>query len=83
MYRATVTNVVNEDMVKYIGLVDTTFKERHSNHNRDFKHQKYRNCTELTEYVWELKEENIAPVIKWEILNQFMAVLNKASVFYV
>ena len=70
VYRATVTNAVNEDMKKYIGRADTTFKERHSNHKRDFKHQKYRNCTELAKYVWELKEKNIAPIIKWEILSK-------------
>ena len=55
VYRATVTNAVNEDMKKYIGRADTTFKERHSNHKRDFKHLKYGNCTELAKYVWELK----------------------------
>ena len=59
VYRVTVTNVVNEDMKKYIGLADTTFKERHSNHKRDFKHQKYCNCTELAKYVWKLKKKNI------------------------
>ena len=58
MYRANI----------YISLADTTFKERHSNHKGDFKHQKYRNCTELAKYVWELKEENITLIIKWEIL---------------
>ena len=63
VYRATVTNAVNEDMNKYIGLADTTFKERHSNHKRDFKHQKYCNCTELAKYVWELKEKDIAPIL--------------------
>ena len=36
VYRATVTNAVNEDMKKYVGLADTTFQERHSNHKRDF-----------------------------------------------
>ena len=70
VYRATVTNAVNEYLKKYIGLADTTFKERHSNHKRDFKHQKYCNCTELAKYVWELKEKNIAPIIKWEILSK-------------
>ena len=49
--RTTVTNAVNEDMDKYIGLADTTFKERHSNHKRDFQHQKYGNYTELAKYV--------------------------------
>ena len=38
-----VTNVVNKDRKKYISLADTTFKERHSNHKRDFKHLKYCN----------------------------------------
>ena len=70
MYRANATNAVNEDMKKYIGLANSTFKERHSNGKRDFKHQKYRNCTELAKYVWELKEKNIAPIIKWEIVNK-------------
>ena len=75
MYRATVTNAVNEDIKKYIGVTDTTFKERtfkerHSNHKRDFKYQKYCICTELGKYVWELKEKNIAPIIKWEILSK-------------
>ena len=66
MFTETVTNAANEDMKKYIGLADTTFKGRHSNHKRDLK-QKYRNCTELAKYVWELKENNTAPIIKWEI----------------
>ena len=57
-------------MKKYICLADTTFKQRNSNPKRDFKYQKYRNCTELAEYVWELKEKNIAPIIKWEILSK-------------
>ena len=70
MYRATVTNAVNEDIKKYIGLAYITFRERDSNHKRDFKHQKYRNCTESAKYVWELKEKNIAQIIKWEILSK-------------
>ena len=56
-------------MIKYIGLADRTFKERQSNHKRNFKHKKYYNCTELAKYVWELKEKNLAPIIKWEILS--------------
>ena len=55
VYRATVTNAANKDMKKYI---------------RDFEHQKYCNCTELAKYVWKLKEKNIVPIIKWEILGK-------------
>ena len=64
VYRAIVTNAVNEDMKKYIGLADTTFEERHINHKRDFKHQKYCNYTELGKYVWKLREKNINPIIR-------------------
>ena len=64
VYRATVTNAVNEEMKKYIGLADTTFKERQQ------PQEKYCYCTELAKYVWELKEKNIALIIKWEILSR-------------
>ena len=57
-------------MKKCSGLADTTSKERHSNHKRDFKHHKYLNNTELAKCVWELKDKNIDPIIKWEILNK-------------
>ena len=47
VYRATVTNAIKENMKK----------EKHSNHKKDFQHQKYRSCTELAKHVWELKEK--------------------------
>ena len=70
-------------MKKYIGLADNTFKERPSNHKRDFKQQKYRNCTELAKHVWELKEKNIAPIIKWGILSKTYGNPKQTCVFYV
>ena len=70
MYGVTVTNAVNGDMKKYIGLADTTLKERHGNHKRYFKHQECHNCTELAKYVRELKRKSIAPIIKWGILSK-------------
>ena len=35
----------------YYGTSETTFKHRHSNHTRDFKHVKYQHATELTKYI--------------------------------
>ena len=64
-------------MKKYISLADTTFKEGHSNHKRDFKHWEYRSCTELAKYVWELKEKNIATITIWEILNKVYGILKQ------
>ena len=34
MYRANATNAVNEDMKKYIGLANSTFKERQQRQER-------------------------------------------------
>ena len=67
MDRATVTNAINE-YIKKIDLADTTYKERHSNHKKNFNYQKYCNYTELTKYVWQLNENNISPIIKGEII---------------
>ena len=69
-YRATITSAANKNMKKYLGLADASFKEGHSDYKRDFKHQKCRNYTELTKYIWEFNENSMVPIIKWEILNK-------------
>ena len=40
-------NDSNDEEKFYFGLADTTIKERYKNKNRDFKHGKYENSTEL------------------------------------
>ena len=49
VYRAEVVNDSNDEEKFYFGLADTTFKERHRNHIRDFKQKKYENSTELAQ----------------------------------
>ena len=68
VYQATVTNN-NDDAEKfYYGLRETTFKERYRNHTSSFRHEKNRNETELSNYIWALKKDKIVPSIKWKIL---------------
>ena len=43
---------------------ETTFKERHINHIRDGKHERYSRTFELTKYVWDLKQNKV-PIITW------------------
>ena len=57
-------------MKRYIGLSETTFKERYRNHIKDFNNIRYRNNTELTKHVWQLKESNKHFEIKWKILKR-------------
>lgn len=44
------------------------FKARFGNHNRDFRDVVYRTATDLSKYVWELKDAGKAPKVEYEIL---------------
>ena len=73
MYRADVNNLANDEKRFYLGVTETPFKERFGNHTRDFKHFKYRNSTELSKYLWELKDAHISPVMEWSILTKVLS----------
>ena len=45
IYRADITT--DNDHKFYYGISETTFKQRHNNHIRNFKHVKYQHATEL------------------------------------
>ena len=68
IYREDVVNDSNDEEKIYFALADTTIKERYRNHNRDFKHEKYKNSTELAKYIWQLKRDNISFPVKWTII---------------
>ena len=48
IYKAEVTNNINDERKIYIGAAETPFKERFRNHKRDMCHRKYLNSTELS-----------------------------------
>ena len=54
----------------YFRLAETTFKGRYRNHIRDFKHEKYENRTELTNYIWQLKHDHINFFVKWTVITK-------------
>ena len=67
IFQAQITNNTNDEHKKYLGATETSFKEKYSNHKRDFKHKKYMKCTKLSNYIWSLKNQGIIPTIKWRI----------------
>ena len=73
VYRADVKNLTNDEKKFYLGVTETTFKERFGNHTRDFKYSKYRNSTELSKYIWELKDANISPEIEGNIVTEALS----------
>ena len=55
----------------YFGSTQGDFKTRYYNHKTSFSHEKYRHCTALSSYVWELKENTgVDPIIKWEVIKK-------------
>ena len=54
---------------KYFDIAETSFKGRFRSHTRDFRHKRYVNSTEISTYMWKLKEEKITANIKWNIMS--------------
>ena len=70
IYKAQVTNNTSDEHTKYLGAVETSFKERYRNNAQDFKHEKYMRGTELSKYIWSLKSQVITPIVKWRIVKK-------------
>ena len=65
----TVPCNINKDVENICScLCETAFNERHRNHTSSFRHEKNRNETELSNYIWALKKDKVVPSIKWKIL---------------
>ena len=63
VYQAEV--VTPQSKETYIGLCDTTFKERYRNHTCSFRNERYKNVTELSKYIWSLKDRRrVHPLLK-------------------
>ena len=68
IYRTDVHCEANKDHKFYFGLAQTPFKERFRNHNRDFNHEQYIKSTELSKYIWSLKDAGTSYTIIWSII---------------
>ena len=54
---------------KYFGTAETSFKDCFRNHTRDFRHEKYVSSTQLSKYMWKLKDEKTTASMKWNIMS--------------
>ena len=76
IYQAEVTNDKDQEKKIYVGLTERTFIERYGNHKKSFAHKRYSKDTELSCYIWSLKDQNKTPVIKWSILKTVKSSLH-------
>ena len=74
IYQAEVTSQTTKET--YVGLCDTAFKLRYRNHTSSFRNKQYRNATELSKHVWNLKDKNIKYNIKWRKIKQARSYSN-------
>ena len=54
----------------YFGASEGEFKMRYNNHTKSFRNRKYANDTELSKYIWSLKDNNEEYNIKWSIASR-------------
>ena len=66
--QATVTTD-NEEKI-YIGQTEKDFKTRFRNHKKSFTNPRYQKETTLSNYIWQLNDNNKIYNIKWKILTQ-------------
>lgn len=77
IYQATVTSADNDNIKEtYVGLTENSFKTRYYNHKTSFNNKNKQGATELSKFIWKLKEKNINFNIKWRILKHVSACLN-------
>ena len=74
IYQAEITSQTTRET--YTGLCDTPFKLRYRNHTSSFHNERYRNATELSKHVWNLKDQNIHYNIKWHKIKQARSYSN-------
>ena len=73
VYKATITT--NSETKEYIGFTGGLFNNRWYSHSSDIKNEK-NNGTELSKYVWKLKNKNTNYEIKWNTMDKIGDVLN-------
>ena len=74
IYKALVTT--EKEKRTYIGLTGNEFKKRWYRHKESMTKEKYKEDTELSKYIWGLKENNIKYNLKWDILKKVAKLKN-------
>ena len=74
IYRADVTvSAPAQESKFYIGLTGNSFKQRVASHKTSFSHERYREQTRLSMFIWELKDKGADFSIKWSIVRRVRA----------
>ena len=70
VYQAIVTTPSNGKQETYIGITENSFKTQFANHKATFNSRSKRTATELSNYVWDLKDRAVEYHTTWRIVKQ-------------
>ena len=62
-----------------MGLTEGQFKTRYNNHKASFKNEKTKNSTELSKYIWRLKEEDKEYKLDWAVIGRAQPYSNRTK----
>ena len=65
VYKAKIT--ANTSTYVYYGTFESEFKIRYNNHTKYFRTRKYEHDTQLSKFLWSLKDRGVNYNIKWFI----------------
>ena len=69
VWESTLTSNKQKDKdIKYFGIAEESFEGRLHNHNVSFRNEFYKNNTELSKELWQIKMKNYIPKITWRIV---------------
>ena len=77
--KAEITTHNDGTTKEYIGMTSTEFKVRYRNHKKSFNKPTHSSDTELSKYVWDLKDKKREYSIKWSILKRAAAYVPGGS----
>ena len=79
VYQAAVTRNDTKEEKTYVGHTEGEFKTRYNGHTSSFRNFRYKHATELSKYVWHLKEYSVKYSIKWRIMKKCKSYSNKTK----
>ena len=85
VYESTLSsNQPNYKEKKYFGIAEESFKRPLYNHNLSFRNGLYKNDTELSKELWQIKMKNYTPEMTWRIIRKCSHItITVESVIYV
>ena len=69
VYKATVSTD-SKPVRHYYGLTEGQFKTRYNAHTHSFRSEHCRRETELSKYIWDLKDQHQPYAIRWEVVQR-------------